>query len=150
MPTTTAQETMHDVYGLRFAEPGVEPYVWTITASLVAARRELDGRISLAIADPDGRPHRMLVAFPSPTDPITADAELGSRIAAAREAFVETFVNPSLEGYSLLYGNAELTLTLPDRADAGSRCPMPRIVEFTALGGDVASPARRPAGSRRC
>jgi hypothetical protein len=89
----------------------------------------------------------MLVAFPSPTDPITADAELGARIAAGRAAFIEHFVDPSLEGCSLLYGNAELTLTLPERTD--SRCPMPRIVDFTALDGDVASPTRRRGRDRR-
>jgi hypothetical protein len=149
MLTTTAPETTNDVFGFRFAEPGAEPHTWVITASLVAARRELDGRISLAIADPDGRPHRMLVAFPSPTDPITADAELGARIAAGRAAFIEHFVNPSVEGCSLLYGNAELTLTLPERT-TGSRCPMPRIVDFIALDGDAASPARRLDGGRRC
>ncbi|MGE0541618.1 MAG: hypothetical protein AB7R89_15695 [Dehalococcoidia bacterium] len=150
MLTTTFPETTHDVFGFRFAEPGAAPHIWTITASLVAARREFDGRITLVIADPDGRPHRMLVAFPAPTDPIAADDALGARIALGRTAFVESFVNPSVEGCSLLYGKAELTLTLPERAGDGARCPMPRIVDFIALGGDAATPARRAGGERRC
>jgi hypothetical protein len=143
-------KTTLDVFGFRFDEAGTELHTWTITANLVAARRELDGRISLAIADPNGRPHRMLVAFPSPTDPIAADAVLGAQIAAGRTAFVESFVNPSVEGYSLLYGKAELTLTLPENAGGGSRCPMPRVVDFIALDGDAPSSARRPGRDRRC
>ncbi len=141
--------TTLDVFGFRFDEPATEPRTWSITARLVAARRELDGRISLAIADPNGRPHRMLVAFPAPTDPIAADATLGARIAAGRTAFIENFVNPSAEGCSLLYGNAELTLTLPASAGDGSQCPMPRIVDFIALD-DETAPVRRPGRDRRC
>jgi hypothetical protein len=133
MVTTSARETQHDVSGFRFDAPTTEPHVWTITARLLAARRELDGRITLAVADPDGRPHRMLLAFPSPHDPLAAHPVHGPSIAQSRAAFVEEFVNPSEEGFDLLYGTARLTLALAEDALRSGRC-LPRIVNFTPLG----------------
>ena len=48
MLTTTAPETANDVFGFRFAEPGAEPHTWVMTATLVAARRELRERSRVA------------------------------------------------------------------------------------------------------
>jgi hypothetical protein len=93
------------------------PFTWEVAASLCAARSEADGSIQLLIADPDGRPHRMLVAFPGDqvgscrTSPST-----WARARAARSRFVDAIVQPSFEGYTLLYGTARLTLALPSGA----------------------------------
>ena len=99
--------------------PPVEsaPFTWEVTASLCAARTEADGSIQLLIADPTGRPHRMLVALPGPNvAPCRTQPQIWSRARAARRRFVDAIVEPSFEGYTLLYGTARLTLALPSGA----------------------------------
>jgi hypothetical protein len=98
------------------------PFTWQVTASLCASRSEAGGSIQLLIADPDGRPHRMLVAFPGDQNgPWQADPGLWARACAARSRFVDAIVEPSYEGYSLLYGTARLTLALPSGASGAAR-----------------------------
>ena len=99
---------------------------WTLTASLLAARREADGTIRLAIADPTGRPHRMLVTLPGACGP--GDAALRRRFERARATFLRQIGEPPFEGDVLLYGNARLTLACP----AESR-GQPQVVELTLL-----------------
>ena len=102
---------------------------WTITASLLAARREADGTIRLAIADPTGRPHRMLVTLPGACGP--GDAALRRRLERARATFLREVGEPPFEGDVLLYGNARLTLALP-AAGTGIR-RRPQVLEMTLL-----------------
>jgi hypothetical protein len=93
------------------------PFTWEVTASLCAARSEADGSIQLLVADPTGRPHRMLVAFPGDKlGPCRAHPRLWARARAARKRFVDAIVQPSFEGYTLLCGTARLTLALPNGA----------------------------------
>jgi len=93
------------------------PFTWEVTASLCAARTEADGSIQLLVADPNGRPHRMLVTLPgADPSPCPTQAALWARARAARARFVEMVVKPSFEGYTLLYGTARLTLALPSGA----------------------------------
>ena len=134
MVNTLTRTTQDDVLGFLFDQPSAEPRTWTITASLIAARREFDGRITLAVADPDGRPNRMLLAFPGPHEAIASHPAFGRCIEQSRSAFIQDFVNPSEEGFDLLYGKARLTLALEAAVTGPARC-MPRIVGFTALGG---------------
>jgi hypothetical protein len=124
-PTLT-RESFTPVAAAAPVEP--TPFTWEVTASLCAARSEPDGSIQLLIADPTGRPHRMLVAFPGPNvGPCRAEAELWSRARAARRRFVEAIVEPSFEGYTLLYGTARLTLALPS---GGPRRHRPLVIDI--------------------
>jgi hypothetical protein len=134
MVTITTPEIYNDVLGYRFDEAAAGPRTWTITASLLAARREPDGQITLAVADPDGRPHRMIVAFPGRNDDVATHPAFRNCVELSRNAFVRDFVDPSEEGFDLLYGKAVLTLAL-NEGDGLGRC-LPRVVGFTALGGN--------------
>jgi hypothetical protein len=112
---------------------------WTLTASLLAARREFDGSITLAIADLTAPSQPRLVAFPGPTASITADPSLERRSEHSRAAFLADFVDPSAEGFDLLYGTADLTLAQAvDDGDRGAGLPV--VVDFIALGGAPRAP----------
>jgi hypothetical protein len=93
------------------------PFTWDVTASLCAARSEADGSIQLLIADPAGRPQRMLVTLPGDqAGPWHTNRDLWAHARAARSRFVDAIVQPSFEGYTLLYGTARLRLALPSGA----------------------------------
>lgn len=102
---------------------------YTIVASLVAARTEIDGNIQLRIANPADPATTLLVAFPSATE---AQADQNSRTAArmarARQAFAEGIVLPSFEDFTLLYGVAQLTITT-----AGARHQAFQVLDFEPL-----------------
>jgi hypothetical protein len=114
-------------------------HTWTLTVLLLAARREFDGSITLVIADPTAPSQPQLVAFRGPTAPITADPGLGRRSEQSRIAFLTDFVDPSAEGFDLLYGTAALTLA--QAAGCGDRnAGLPVVVDFIALGGAPRGP----------
>ena len=111
------------------------PRICSRVAALVAARSEADGSIQLLIADPYGRPHRMLVELPAAgADACTDDPMLRARIDASRETFIRELVLPSFEGFVLLYGTARLTLALHD--DGGPATP--HVLDLELLDGDPA------------
>lgn len=115
----------------RVATPAAAPdaaATWTITARLCAAREEADGSIQLVVADPTGRPHRLIVRFPDPESG-PDDPCLQLRAVAARRTFIRELVQPPFEGFALLYGAARLTLTRSERRRAA-----PDVVDFTLLG----------------
>jgi len=105
--------------------PPADPaQIWTITASLSAARTESDGSILLAVCEPTGRPHRMILRMPHP-DNGPADICLNLRAAVARRNFIRDIVNPPFEGFVLLYGTARITLTRSEHNPA-----TPDVVDF--------------------
>jgi hypothetical protein len=110
---------------------------WTVTASLCAARQEADGSIHLAVSDPTGRPHRLIVRIPSKAGG-PADICLYLRAVAARRAFIREVVEPPFEGFAVLYGTARLTLT-----HSKSHRAIPHVLDFTLLdGAQPKSPCR--------
>ena len=131
----------------------VDPMTYELTVSLVAARLEDDDAIHLVIAGPDDLSVTMLVEFPAAgQDDGRVDQALRERMQAARASFVSTFVQPSFEGFVLLYGAARLTVVRPaaeedDGAAPLSRRQLPRVLDFAAL--DAAAPLEVYAARRR-
>ena len=119
---------------VRRERPRKHPRTCSRVASLVAARSEADGTIQLLLADPHGRPHRMLVALPAGGDACTEDPALRARIDASRETLINELVQPPFEGFVLLYGTARLTLALHDEPQRA-----PHVLDLELL--DAAPPA---------
>jgi hypothetical protein len=105
----------------------------TFVTSLVAARQEEDGTIQLLVADPAEPASFLPVILPD-----VAPAAPG---AAARSRFIESVGMPSFEGYTLLYGEARLTVVRPSPAfcrvqDAGV-CTCLHVMELELLDAPV-------------
>jgi hypothetical protein len=116
--------------------------VSTFVTSLVAARQEEDGTVQLLIADPAEPATFLPVILP----PVAPDAPG----AAARARFIESVGMPSFEGYTLLYGEARLTVVRPSpafcRVQEAGVCTCLHVLELELLD----DPARPAAAHADC
>lgn len=104
----------------------------TAVVTLVAVRLEADETIQLAVRCPLEPVETSVVSFP---------AAAGPRTRRARRRFLEGVCRPSFEGWTLLYGQARLTVTRPLRSRAGA-CAQRQALDFELVdadGGDEAA-----------
>lgn len=109
----------------------------TLTATLRAARLEAGDAIQLVLSDPDHPSTRFSVTLAD-----GGPRPLGERMRRARQAFAETFVLPSFEGFSLLYGQARLTIALGTQTNvtAAGTPTLGLVLDFTPLDGPAPLP----------
>lgn len=105
---------------------------YTLTAALLAARREEDGSINLIIADRKDATVTALVTFPANGGPAEQEA---------MQSFVESIVDPPFEGYALLHGSARLKIS-------GGHAPL-RVAAFAPVDEDAPVRSHYP-GMRTC
>jgi hypothetical protein len=102
----------------------------TAVVTLVAVRLEADETIQLAVR---------CSTEPVETSIVSFVAAAGPRTQRARRRFLDSVCRPSFEGWTLLYGEARLTVTDPGQP-TGS-CPQRQALDFDLVEVDAGEPA---------